>query len=231
MGEKRTLGGAISLLRFADCRIFAITLAMFARAIRAILPFRRVREERLARAFPVTMREEALKAASEISGHLQMLGEGDFTIFLQGEAVVIPDRLYFAARPWKLTLQGEAAAMVRCLHTRSDNGYERQEAVRHLLEDPQPWCSPFIIALIGSYVIEILDDIHAALTPSTVNVLASFLVGNPDFWELTRQRVTSYWNANYRHTPRRDYVGFKIVEVLDTAVRTRKHFVAPRAQR
>src|SRR5687767_8120022 len=106
--------------------------------------------------------------------------------------------------------------MVQCLLTRSNDGFQRQRAVRELLTDIRPWSAPFVAALIGEYVIEILHDIHAALSQPLLEALAGFISTNPTYWERTQQRVASYWNVYYRADFRRsDYVGFKLLDALN----------------
>jgi hypothetical protein len=95
------------------------------------------------------------------------------------------------------------------------------------MKDVQPWSAPYLVALIGEYVVEILEEIDAALTVDAEKVLAAFLLANPTYWETTKRRVTSYWDVYYRLSPeaerrrRRtpdDYIGFKLVDRLDHAV-------------
>lgn len=57
------------------------------------------------------------------------------------------------------------------------------------------------------------------MSPALLDVLASFVAANPDYWQLTKQRVTSYWNVYYRRSLKRsDYIGFKLVEQVEAAV-------------
>ena len=46
----------------------------------------------------------------------------------------------------------------------------------------------------------------------------AFIAANPQFLELTAQRVESYWNCYYRHSFRRDeYPGFALIASLRCA--------------
>lgn len=176
----------------------------------------------LAEAFPETMRSEATQAAE---GVLRGLHEWQWTdrfkVIVGGGAVLIPHRLHFSAG---LLSGGETDSIHlirKCLEARSNDGFQRQRAVRHLLVDVQPWSAPFIVALVGEYVIEILSDIHDALTPNASAALADFICANPGYWQVTQQRVVSYWNVYYKAEFRRsDYVGFKLLNTLTEAVRS-----------
>jgi hypothetical protein len=105
--------------------------------------------------------------------------------------------------------------MAHCLFTRSTNGHERQRALGTILTLNEPWSISFVVALIGEYVIEILDDIAAALPLLDRALVGQFLQENPAFHRLTQARVVSYWDVYYRFQYRwQDYVGFKLVEAL-----------------
>ena len=86
----------------------------------------------------------------------------------------------------------------------------------------QPWSAPFVVALIGEYVIEIIEDVAAATPPSNVDAMISFISENAGYWYVTKQRVASYWNVYYRHKyTKRNYPGFQLVRMLDSELRPR----------
>jgi hypothetical protein len=66
--------------------------------------------------------------------------------------------------------------------------------------------------------VEILTAIHRNLASLDSGVYAAFLKDNAALWRTTKQRVVSYWNCYYRRTwwRRGDYVGFQIIEYLDS---------------
>ncbi len=81
------------------------------------------------------------------------------------------------------------------------------------------WSIPFVIALVGEYVVEIIDDIYAAAPQFNRELMATFIGENPTFYKLTCDRVVSYWNCYYRwQFKRSDYVGFKLLRKLDALV-------------
>jgi hypothetical protein len=141
------------------------------------------------------------------------------------ETILIPARLDFASNCLALLESDEEWRFVRALQTRSNDGFVRQRAAWDLLSSIDPWAAPFIVALIGEYIVEILDDIFGALTPELERMLAAFIVDNEPFWATTKRRVTSYWNAYYRvnwasETRRvyrhEEYVGFKLIQRLES---------------
>jgi hypothetical protein len=149
-----------------------------------------------------------------------------FAVQVERQTVLIPARLHFASDRLALTETDEAWCFARALQARSSDGFERQRAARDLLMDLPPWAAPFILTLIGEYVVEILQDISAAMTPEVEQALGAFIVQNEAFWSTIKRRVTSYWNVYYRSNCRNEgrqayrrdeYVGFELVDRLGTA--------------
>ncbi len=149
-----------------------------------------------------------------------------FTVQSERQRVLIPAGLRFASEELQLTDDNAAFPFARALQTRSNDGFERQRAARYLMRDLQPWGAPFVVALIGEYIVEILDDIAAALTPDSASTLGNFIVDNEAYWQTTKQRVSSYWNVYYRANAssvqrrpygRNEYIGFKLFERIEAA--------------
>lgn len=175
----------------------------------------------LGEAFPQSLQMLATEAA--IYGSVQLQASQwteQFEVLLGGETIRIPARLRFRNNHDDEALRGDIRLMVRCLRSRSSDGFERQRAVRDLLRDIQPLAAPFIVALIGEYLVEILDDIADAFGESVPDPIIEFLSENPAYWFLTKQRVSSYWNVYYRRSTRKkDYVGFKLTRQIDRHLR------------
>ncbi|WP_267381306.1 hypothetical protein [Sphingomonas sp. GC_Shp_6] len=181
----------------------------------------------LAEAFPSEYQSAAMLAGNAAACLLTKRQWTErFPVQVGAQRVLIPARLHFTADRLSLTESEEAWPFARALQTRSNDGFERQRAARDLLADLQPWGAPFIVALIGEYVVEILDDILAALTPDLARTLGAFVIGNQAYWNTTKRRVTSYWNVYYRarwlnehgRAERRDeFVGFRLLQQLETA--------------
>jgi hypothetical protein len=189
----------------------------------------------LIEAFPSAHRSKARLAGEAVAGILTARQWTErFAVKVEGERVLIPARLHFASEALPLIQSDDAWRLARALQTRSNDGFERQRAARDLLADLQPWSAPFIVALIGEYIVQILDDIAAALTPENARMLGTFIAQNQSYWGTTKRRVTSYWNAYYRSdlatSPRpewarnfrplfqqNEYVGFTLIKQLEAA--------------
>ncbi len=84
--------------------------------------------------------------------------------------------------------------------TRHHDGYLRQQCVRDLLPAEEPWMVPFVLQLLGEYVVEISEHIDAAITDPPPARYVEFAAENPRYIQRLRQQATSYWNEYYRRT-------------------------------
>lgn len=144
-----------------------------------------------------------------------------FKVNYEQETLIIPERIYFY-EPSKENWEGfteQQRTILACLFTRHYNGFLREKYLTFILRQlpNYHWVTPYIVRLIGEYVIEILDTIYLYLSKIDMSPLKDFLEENLDFAEKTKSRVTSYWNCYYRmQFPVKDeYVGFKILKYLD----------------
>lgn len=145
-------------------------------------------------------------------------------IGVQGDPVVIPHRIYNPVPVSDLAHQGsEAGVAIDCLYTRHNDGFVRQAAHRRLLAGAEhPWVTPFVVQLLGEYVIEICHDIQLfaetdlPTRPGWARQFRSFAHENPDFIALTRQRAASYWACYYRgpHLYRDTYPGLRALSLM-----------------
>lgn len=120
----------------------------------------------LAAAFPSWNRPTALRAAFDVASRLDVRQWADrFAVRVDGRTVQIPVRLHLSSHHLAIQKADDAWLLARALQTRSCDDFERQRAVRDLLTGFKPWAAPFIVALIGEYLVEILDEISAATTP------------------------------------------------------------------
>lgn len=112
--------------------------------------FTELNADLLADAFPQALRADAIKAADVV---LRRLHDKQWTewfeVHVDGEAVQLPARLHFASDRSGEELTGSVNLMVRCLQTRSNDGFQRQRAARDIPTDIRPWSAPFVTALIG----------------------------------------------------------------------------------
>lgn len=172
----------------------------------------------LTAAFPAKVASDASLAAKTVETmlHPRQVTEV-FAVLSCGEPVRIPARLHFATEALTLEPGTSAWLMARALQSRSNDGYQRQRAARDLLANLRPWTAPFIMALLGEYIVEILVDIEAGLTPESAAILAACIRENPAYWDLIKRRIMSYWHVYHRLAySRTGYPGFRMIVRLKT---------------
>ena len=60
------------------------------------------------------------------------------------------------------------------------------------------WAVPFVVQLIGEYVVEIVEAVRAGLPAVNKETYGEFVRENPQFMATTKRRVVSYWDCYYR---------------------------------
>lgn len=166
-------------------------------------------------AFPSALRSQSAIAVSALKLSSDYVSD-QFSVNVLGEILRIPCRVLPSTRPEFVGVNVQQRQIALCMLTRSADGFARQAALREVLHINEPWSIPFVIALIGEYVVEIIDDVYAALPDLERDVVSAFIKANPAFYKLTCDRVVSYWDLYYRRQfPRSDYVGFKLLRQLD----------------
>ncbi|NEX92905.1 hypothetical protein [Caulobacter sp. 17J65-9] len=171
---------------------------------------------RLAGAFPAETAGLAHDPVRMIVEAGATLSPDSFDVSVAGRPVSIPERLYVDAGRLPRPSRVESGVLA-CLLTRHHDGYVRQRALDSVLASQAPWAAPFIVRLIGEYVVEILDEIEAAFEREVSQPVREFVAENPEFVRLTKARVESYWDCYHRHIPRETYAGFKLLARLERA--------------
>ena len=138
-----------------------------------------------------------------------------FAVTLNNELVEIPYRVYFE-EPNEKNLTKTEFLILNCLFTRHSDGFIRQKSLERILPFDEYWITPFVIKLLGEYVIEILFTIENNLNDKILDNFIHFSKENPEFLETTKRRIVSYWNCYYRtQFPNiENYVGFKILKKI-----------------
>lgn len=152
-------------------------------------------------AFPAALQPAALALLEAMAASELAPAHQGFQVTVQSELLSAPARLYCSPGDLRVLIEqatGDHRTLALCLGTRHWNGYVREECLRQLIATDRPWAAPFLIQLLGEYVIELVELIAAAPLQATVQNLADFARENPKFMALTRQRATSYWDCYFR---------------------------------
>jgi hypothetical protein len=156
-----------------------------------------VNSSELAVAFPIAVRDDVCLALSTFPA-TRLLGES-FSVRVGNEVVTLPDRIHndpaFISVARLTDLQRE---FVDCLLTRHSDGSVREKHLSRIVGVNHIWVPPFVVKLVGEYVLEILRVVQQNLQNLDASTYGSFLRANPKFLATTERRVISYWNCYYR---------------------------------
>ena len=173
------------------------------------------------RAFPAALAEDVRALFPDLSDGQSHPPSNFFQVRVQGETMAIPCRVYYAqnqvlrcaSRP---DIQGLVAL---CLGTRHHDGYLRENCLKRLIEIEEAWVVPFIIQLVGEYVVTIVQRVEQALPRLNAQLYAEFILDNQAYFETIGRRTISYWDAYYRseYPKLNTYPGRRIYAALQAA--------------
>jgi hypothetical protein len=148
---------------------------------------------------------------------------------VNGEPVSIPKRIYNPEPPARTAAELSRAELLVLagIYTRHHDGFVRQRWLARLLAADQAWAAPFVVQLLGEYVIDICHDIELFARAGTTEPkalhqhLSTFLADNRPFAALTSQRAISYWSCHYRnvHGSRDTYPALAALSTLGAGPR------------
>ena len=115
-------------------------------------------------------------------------------------------------------------SLLHCLYTRHHNGFVRQRHLGFLLASNEVWTAPFVVQLVGEYVLPIVVQIERELGALHEAHFSAFLMENEAFLRLTSARVRSYWNAYFRShdVPRSAHPGEVVLRRFEEWVKPRQ---------
>jgi hypothetical protein len=136
---------------------------------------------------------------------------------VSGRAIYVPRRFHFLGAVKSANISDRALPAAQCLLSRSTDGYLRQKALNAILSLRESWIAPFVVPLIGEYVVEIVEDIQAYLPSLDQGIYANFVRENRGVMRMIRSRTASYWDAYYRSRfpDRATYPGFVALRQLE----------------
>jgi len=145
-------------------------------------------------------------------------------ILVAGERLHVPGRVYFPENAPDPGLSAQQRLILACIYTRHHDGHVRQRALERIVDTCEPWIAPYVVQLLGEYVVEVIRIIEERLPESYSATYGAFLDENPRFAFLTRQRAVSYWSCYYRrdYPKREDYPALKVIAKLESWKRSRR---------
>lgn len=113
----------------------------------------------LVTAFPAALRHDAFVSISTLPE--APLPSHTFSVNIGSEAVQIPYGIYHdPALIHSEHLTRTQDELLSCLLTGHHSGFVRQEKLKSILDSNHEWVPPFIVQLVGEYVIEIICSIR-----------------------------------------------------------------------
>ncbi|MFF3518733.1 hypothetical protein [Streptomyces sp. NPDC002573] len=188
------------------------------------------RSDPLTMAFPAELAGDA-EAVVSVMPVSRLLPAAPFSVVVEGQQVLLPGRLYNDEPPPDAvaSLSSRQRQLLHCLYSRHCDGVVRQRHLEKVVGSTDPWVVPFVVQLVGEYVLEILivicDELRDLAAPGTCGHLAygQFIVDNPAYFARTQRRVVSYWSCYYRGTYAsfRGYPGRTLLDLLRSAASDR----------
>jgi hypothetical protein len=173
------------------------------------------------RAFPSALANEVRAVLPQLSDYQWHQPAPGFQVWVRGEVIDIPYRVYYRESQVLICANrtGVQGLIALCLGTRHHDGYLREKCVKRLLEIEEPWVVPFLIQLVGEYVVAIVRLIEQALPNLNTALYTEFIAANRAYFETIGRRTISYWDAYYRYeySNSREYPGRKIHSTLHRA--------------
>jgi hypothetical protein len=153
-------------------------------------------------AFPESIRSTVERAVAVIPARRTELAPRGLVgeLIVDGERVAIPSRIYASEPRHRVAraLDEEAKHVLGCCYTRHHDGYVRERAVAGVLGIDRAWIVPFVVQLLGEYVVEISERILERLGELQPETYRRFATANGPFMRLTRDHIVSYWARYYR---------------------------------
>jgi hypothetical protein len=165
------------------------------------------------RAFPSELAESVQSVLPLlVDGQLHPPSEG-FRAEVRGEFLEIPYRVYYRAeRVRDLVKSAGEGVIVACLGARHYDGYLREECLTRVLSVEAAWVVPFVVQLVGEYVVSILQIIERAMPTLREALYVEYVSKNRSLFETVGRRAVSYWDVYHRgqYPKLSDYPGFRI---------------------
>lgn len=158
---------------------------------------------RLVEAFPRRLTDDVEAVLGVLPSSTHAVPARDVgPIVLDSEPLRVPTRVYFPMPDDASAahLSERQRRVLGCLYTRHHDGYVRERALRSIIDARDAWIAPYVVQLVGEYVVEIVRVIEERLDSAHQPEYGEFVVQNDAFIALTRARVISYWNCYWRHT-------------------------------
>jgi len=166
-------------------------------------------------AFPTELESDIESIFTLVKLKTELYTNSIFEVSVDGNTLIIPERIYYQNLDENelACLSTTQQQILDCFFTRHHNGYVRQEKLNRIFARGKidTWVIPYLIKLLGEYIVEIIGDIYKNIDLIDEVGLKNFIKSNQSFILTTEGRIASYWGEYYqRDYKKEEYVGFKI---------------------
>jgi len=173
-------------------------------------------------AFPKAMAERVTSLVETLAcGQIHPPSGTIMAVRVAEEHLHIPYRVYYDTQQLSKAVDrpGDATLIALCLGTRHHDGFLREKCLRRLLESDAHWVAPFVLQLLGEYVIEIVRPIHEHFVAGVEEKYRVFYRQNGGYCQSLERRAISYWSEYYRSrfTRYEDYPAVRALRLLREA--------------
>ena len=170
-------------------------------------------------AFPRKYEQDIVSIFDVIELKSSSFYSSNFEVHIGNETLKIPERIYYdeIENELFLKLSQTQQYLLDCYYTRHHNGYIRQRKLNKIFENGEVECCviPYIMRLIGEYVVEIINEIHNNIKLVNQIELGLFIAENEKFTIKICGRIASYWGEYYRSEyEKKNYPGFKLMKMI-----------------
>jgi hypothetical protein len=175
--------------------------------------------KRLKTSFPKNLENEVANLLSLIKINTKHSAYWGYEFNLENNPFEMPSRIYWEEHRLMEPkgLSQTSRTILACIMTRHHNGYVREKHLNNIIGSDEYWTTPYLVQLLGEYVVEILDLVLDNFDRINTTHLKNFVLENELYWYTTKQRIASYWDCyhKYKNQPKGDYVGFKLISRIE----------------
>lgn len=176
--------------------------------------------------FPTSIKKEVLDVIKNIELNYKYsfeMPDDCFEVTVNNEQIKIPYRIYFDFPSEneinKLIGKQTQIEILFCIFSRHNDGFIREKCLKEIVASKNTWTTPYVIELLGEYVVEIIYEIKKRLNDINIEYYREYIMINYLYFEKICQRAISYWDCYYRliYKYRRDYPVFQVIEYIDNS--------------
>ncbi len=167
--------------------------------------------------FPGELSSDVNAVSEFIPAGAHLPSEDDIgPLSINNEPIYIPYRIYSPEPKLPSQISDLHRTIISCIYTRHHNGFVREKYLGSLFGLTFSWVPPFVLQLVGEYVLEIVLLINEHIDELDPAIYNRFAKENDNFIALIKAKAISYWDCYYRRQNWRfrDSTAFQVLNGL-----------------